>query len=250
MTFARRFDGIAAIITGGAGGIGSAIAKRLAQEGAMVLLTDMDGEKVQMVAAEINASSPELVIGQQCDVRIEDHVARCFGTALERFARVDVVVNNAGIMTFNSIAKWSSKEWLDVLQVDLLGAALFTKFALQNVGDEGGAIVNVASIHALMTTALAAPDAAAKAGLVSLTRSTAHEGKSHGVRANAVLPGAIDTRMLWSNPNVQSGREKIDKADVGTADDIAAAVAFLASAEARFINGTSLVVDGGRLAAL
>lgn len=111
-------------------------------------------------------------------------------------------------------------------------------------------IVNIASIHALQTSANAAPYSAAKAGLLSLTRTTSIEGKPHNIRANAVLPGAIDTPMLWDNPNVKAGTETIDKNDVGKPEDIAAAVAFLASEDARFITGTTLVVDGGRLAKL
>ena len=134
--------------------------------------------------------------------------------------------------------------------VDLLGAAYFTRQAFLRMGAQGGAIVNVASVHAQRTTANVAPYAAAKAGLLSLTRSAAIEGRERGIRANAVLPGAIDTPMLWDNPNLASGAEVIDKRDVGLPDDIAAAVAFLAGDEARFVTGTTLAVDGGRLARL
>ena len=117
-------------------------------------------------------------------------------------------------------------------------------------GSRGGALVNIASVHAVETSANAAPYSAAKAGMLSLTRTTSIEGRDAGIRANAVLPGAIDTPMLWDNPNVKSGAETIDKRDVGTPEDIAAAVAFLASDDARFVTGTSLAVDGGRLAKL
>jgi meso-butanediol dehydrogenase / (S,S)-butanediol dehydrogenase / diacetyl reductase len=111
----------------------------------------------------------------------------------------------------------------------------------------GGAIVNVSSIHALETEPLVAPYAAAKAALVSLTRSAALEGAPKGLRVNAVLPGAVDTPMLWDNPNVKSGVEKIDRTVVGAPEDLAAAIAFLASDDARFIQGASLIVDGGRV---
>jgi NAD(P)-dependent dehydrogenase (short-subunit alcohol dehydrogenase family) len=114
----------------------------------------------------------------------------------------------------------------------------------------GGAIVNVSSVHAVETEPLVAPYAAAKAALLSLTRSAALEGKAKGLRVNAILPGAVDTPMLWNNPNVQAGVEVIDKADVGSADDIAAAIVFLLTDESRFIDGTSLRVDGARLARL
>ena len=111
-------------------------------------------------------------------------------------------------------------------------------------------MVNVASVHALMTTPLVAPYAAAKAALLSLTRSTAIEGRPRGLRANAIVPGAIDTPMLWSNPNLASGAETLAPEDVGSPADVAAAALFLASDEARFITGSSLEVSGGRLARL
>ena len=111
-------------------------------------------------------------------------------------------------------------------------------------------IVNVSSIHALETTPLVAAYAAAKAALDSLTRSASIEGKAKGIRVNAILPGAIDTPMLRENPNVRSGVEKLDPADVGRPEDVAAAVAWLASDDSRFVTGTELRVDGGRLARL
>jgi NAD(P)-dependent dehydrogenase (short-subunit alcohol dehydrogenase family) len=94
---------------------------------------------------------------------------------------------------------------------------------------------------------MVAPYAAAKAGLVSLTRSAAIEARARGIRVNAVLPGAVDTPMLWNNPNVKSGVEKVDRSEVGSPDDVAAAIAYLASDDARFVQGAALVVDGGRL---
>jgi len=136
-----------------------------------------------------------------------------------------------------------------VLKVDLLGAAHFTRQAFLHMG-KGGAIVNIASVHAVMTTPNVAPYAASKAALLSLTRSTAIEGKAKGIRANAILPGAIDTPMLWANPNLKSGAEKLDPKDVGKPENIAAAAAFLASDDAAFVTGASLAVDGGRLAQL
>ncbi|MFL6228439.1 MAG: SDR family NAD(P)-dependent oxidoreductase, partial [Pyrinomonadaceae bacterium] len=111
----------------------------------------------------------------------------------------------------------------------------------------GGAIVNVSSIHAEETEPLVAPYAAAKAALLSLTRSAALEGKPLGIRVNAILPGAVDTPMLWDNPNVKSGAEKIDRADVGKPEDVAAVIAYLASDDAAFVQGAAVRVDGGRL---
>ena len=168
---------------------------------------------------------------------------------LSRFGRLDAVANNAGMMLFKPLHEFTGADWARVLGVDLMGAVHFTRLSFLHMRP-GGSVVNVASVHAQMTTPLVAPYAAAKAAMLSLTRSAAIEGKERGIRANALLPGAADTPMLWENPNIKSGAEKIDPADVGKPEDIAAAVAFLASDDARFVTGAALAVDGGRLARL
>ena len=233
-----------AIVTGGASGIGRAIVARFAAEGAKLVVADLDEAKAQAAAGDLGAAA----IGFRCDVAVEADVERACAAAIERFGRLDVAVNNAGLMTFTPLAELTEAEWMRVLQVDLLGAFYVTKQLMRR--GQGGAIVNVASVHAVETTANVAPYAAAKAGLLSLTRSTAIEGKAQGLRANAILPGAIDTPMLWSNPNLKSGAETLDKADVGRPEQVAAATAFLASDDAAFITGSALNVDGGRLAKL
>jgi len=234
-----------AIITGAAGGIGLACAQRLAAAGASVVLTDIDAARLE--AARLQIAGP--VATAICDVGSEADVKAAVQCALDRFGGLDIVVNNAGLMTFKPIAEQTEDDWLRILRVDLLGAVFFTRQAFLYMRT-GGAIVNVASVHAIETEPLVAPYAAAKAALLSLTRSASIEGRERGIRVNAVLPGAIDTPMLWDNPNVKSGVEKIDKADVGTPDGIAAAVAWLASPDAAFVNGVALPVDGGRLARL
>jgi NAD(P)-dependent dehydrogenase (short-subunit alcohol dehydrogenase family) len=133
--------------------------------------------------------------------------------------------------------------------VDLLGAFFFTRQAFLHM-PQGGAIVNVSSVHAVETTPLVAAYAAAKAALLSLTRSAAIEGKPKGIRVNAVLPGAVETPMLRENPNIRSGAEQLDPTAVGRPEDIAAAIAYLASDDAAFVQGASLRADGGRLARL
>ena len=190
------------------------------------------------------------MVGQACNVADEDQVAACAQATVDRFGALDIVVNNAGLMTFNPLSAWTNADWIKVLHVDLLGAAMFTKQMFLHVGADGGAIVNISSVHAIQTEADAAPYSAAKAALLSLTRTSSIEGRAKKIRANAILPGAINTPMLWDNPNVVSGIEKIDKADVGQPEDIAAVAAFLASDDARFVTGASLPVDGGRLARL
>jgi NAD(P)-dependent dehydrogenase (short-subunit alcohol dehydrogenase family) len=242
----NRFDGRVAIVTGAAGGIGAAIAARMASDGAQVVIADLDPAAASGAADKLGGGA----IGVGCDVGVEEQVEHCVAATLDRFGRVDIIVNNAGLMTFKPLSDWTGDDWLKVLRVDLLGAAFFTKQAFLHCGDKGGAIVNIASVHAVETSAHAAPYAAAKAAMLSLTRTTSIEGRDVRIRANAVLPGAIDTPMLWNNPNVKSGVETIDKRDVGQPEDIAAAVAFLASDDAKFITGASLAVDGGRLAKL
>ena len=184
-----------------------------------------------------------------CNVADEESVIRCMDETFERFGRVDIIVNNAGLMVFKAIDELTAEDFLCVLRVDLLGAFFFTKQAFLRMKN-GGIIVNVSSIHARETQPLVCAYAAAKAALLSLTRSSALEGKAKGFRVNAILPGAVDTPMLWNNPNVKSGLEKIDRGEVGRPEDLAAAIAFLASDDAAFIEGAAIAVDGGRLGKL
>jgi NAD(P)-dependent dehydrogenase (short-subunit alcohol dehydrogenase family) len=239
-----------AIVTGASGGIGKATVRRLLQDGASVMLAGHHLDKLDAVAAELGKEfDAQRIATVECDVAKEAQVIAAVQATQERFKGWDIMVNNAGLMEFKPIEEQSADDWLSVLNVDLMGAFYFIKQAfLQMKG--GGAIVNISSVHAVETEALVAPYAAAKTALLSLTRSSAIEGRPKGIRTNVILPGAIDTPMLWDNPNVKSGAEKIDKADVGKPEDIAAAVAFLASDDARFVCGAELRVDGGRLARL
>jgi NAD(P)-dependent dehydrogenase (short-subunit alcohol dehydrogenase family) len=245
----KRFEGQTAIVTGGASGIGLAISKRLASEGARIVVAALDSDAIEKALDEIRQAGAPDALCAICDVADEAAVQAAFQTATSRFGAVNVIVNNAGLMTFKALQDFDHADWLKVLSVDVMGAAHFTRQALLHMAP-GGAVVNIASVHAVMTTPNVAPYAAAKAALLSLTRSTAIEGKAKGIRANAVLPGAIDTPMLWSNPNLKTGAETVDPKDVGKPENIAAAVAFLASADAAFITGVALPVDGGRLAQL
>ncbi|HYD79496.1 MAG TPA: SDR family NAD(P)-dependent oxidoreductase [Paucimonas sp.] len=244
-----RFQDRVAIVTGGAGGIGLATARRLAREGARIALADIDAAELDAAAARLKAEGCGDVLPSVCDVAREEQVRAVVDQACDRFGGLDIVVNNAGLMIFKPLAESTGEEWKRVLDVDLLGAFYFIKHALLRMRT-GGTIVNVSSIHALNTSPLVASYAAAKAGLLSLTRSAAIEGKPKGIRVNAVLPGAIDTPMLWENPNVKSGAERIDPADVGSPEDVAAAIAFLASDDAAFVQGAAILVDGGRLSKL
>ena len=243
-----RFEGKVVLVTGAAGGIGLAAAQRFAAEGASLALVDRDAQALAAAAAALQGSRGG-VIELVCDVGVEQQVGAAVARVMGRFGRHDAVVNNAGLMVFKPIAELDAADWTKVLQVDLLGAFFFIKQAFLHMG-QGGAVVNVASVHALETEVNVAPYAAAKAALLSLTRSAALEGGPKGIRVNAVLPGAVDTPMLWSNPEVRSGVEHIDAAEVGKPADIAAAIAFLASSDAAFVQGASLLADGGRLCRL
>ena len=243
-----RFAGKVALITGASSGIGLAAAMRFAHEGARVAIVYLHPRGPELTDQLAEAGAPE-AIAHAADVADEHQMERVVNDTLQRFGRLDVIINNAGMMTFKPIVELSSAEWRRVLDVDLMGAVHLTRLGLLHL-PAGGAIVNVSSVHAERTTPLVAPYAAAKAALLALTRSTAIEGAAKGIRANAVIPGAIDTPMLWNNPNLKSGAEKIEASDVGKPEDVAAAIAFLASEDARFITGSALRVDGGRLARL
>jgi NAD(P)-dependent dehydrogenase (short-subunit alcohol dehydrogenase family) len=244
------FDQRSAIVTGASGGIGRATVRRLLQDGAAVMLAGLHLDRLDATRADLGKEfDPARMATIACDVSREDQVIAAVDATIRQFGGWDYVVNNAGTMLFKPIEEQTEQDWRGILDVDLLGAFFFTKQAFLRMR-RGGAIVNVSSVHAVETEPLVAPYAAAKAALLSLTRSAALEGKAKGIRVNAVLPGAVDTPMLWDNPNVKAGVEVIDKADVGAPEDLAAAIAFLLTDEARFVDGASLRVDGARLARL
>ena len=244
-----RFKEKTVIVTGAASGIGLATAKRFGSGGARVVIADLNLAKAQSAADEVKRAGAEDAAGMACDVAEEEQVISVVRQTLDKFQGLHVVVNNAGLMIFKPLAEQTCEDWRRVLNVDLLGSFYFIKQAFQHM-PRGGAVVNVSSIHAIETTPLVSAYAAAKAAVVSLTRSTALEGAAKGIRVNAVLPGAVDTPMLWNNPNVKSGLEQIERGVLGKPEDLASVIAFLASDEAEFVRGAAVVVDGGRLGKL
>jgi NAD(P)-dependent dehydrogenase (short-subunit alcohol dehydrogenase family) len=246
-----RFRDKVVVITGAAGDIGAATAQRFAQEGARVVITDIPaamGRAAALTEACTADGAPD-VLAMPCDVSREGDVSAIIEATMARFGRIDVLVYVAGRMIFKPLKDISTEEWRALMGVNFMGAVYFTREAL-SIMKPGCAIVNIASIHAFQTSPLVAPYAAAKAAMLSLTRSTAIEGQALGIRANAVAPGAIDTQMFRSSPNVASGKEQVPEGMLGRPEDVASVAAFLASADAAFVTGSVVTADGGRMALL
>ena len=240
------FQNKVVIVTGSASGIGLATAKRFAKGGAKVVLADINQDKLKEAEAEVRSAGAADVWISVCDVSDEQQVEATVSGAIKNLGGFDIMVNNAGMMVFKKIEDQTKDDWMKILSVDLLGAFFFTKQAFLHMTN-GGVIVNVSSIHAVETTPNVATYAAAKSAVLSLTRSSSMEGKGKHIRVNAVLPGAIDTPMLWDNPNIKAGLEQIQMTDVGKPEDVADLIAYLASDEAAFVQGAAVRVDGGRL---
>lgn len=236
------------MVTGGQGDIGLAVAQAFAEDGAKIILVDKRDDPGTAKSRLLGVGASE-VESLALDVADEEAVGNAVDFAFTRFGALDAIINVAGMMIYKPIAELTAADWRTLLDVNLIGAALFTGHALR-VMQPGGCVINVASVHAHRTSALVAPYAAAKAGLMSLTRSAAIEGKARGIRVNAVLPGAVDTEMLRASPNLRSGVEVLDPADVARPDQIATIVRFLASDGASFITGEGIVADGGRMGRL
>jgi len=232
------------IVTGSARGIGCRIAERYAEQGARVVISDLDQGEVDKVAARIG----EQTIGIKVDVANSEAVTKLFDQTLERFGRVDIVVNNAGITRDSLMIRMAEKDWDMVLDINLKGAFLVTKTAGKiMMKQRSGRIVNISSIVGLSGNAGQSNYAASKAGLIGLTKSAAKELAPRGITVNAVAPGYILTEMTEKLPEAAQ-QEFLSKALVrraGEPDDIASAVLFLSSEEASYITGQVLAVDGG-----
>jgi 3-oxoacyl-[acyl-carrier protein] reductase len=237
-----------AIVTGSARGIGQAIALKLAEVGANVVVNDIgEAKPLESVAAEIRAMNRQS-LAVLADVSSAADASRLVETAVSTYGKVDILVNNAGITRDQLMLRMSEEDWDTVLNVDLKSAFLCTRAVLRHmIKQRWGRIISIASITGEIGNVGQANYASAKAGIIGLTRTIAKEVASRGITANAIAPGAIDTKMrqqLDENQR-QEFLKRIPLGYFGSPRDIAEAVAFLASEEARYITGQVLNVDGG-----
>jgi NAD(P)-dependent dehydrogenase (short-subunit alcohol dehydrogenase family) len=244
-----------AIVTGGAKGLGAAIAAELDSEGALVVVTDIDGDGARKTAEGLTRGESATL-----DVRDDAAVAKLVEDVVARHGALDIMVANAGIATVTSVADMDLDTWRSVLAVNLDGVFSSVRYAGRAMAASGGgSIITMASITGFAGSPLVSHYAAAKAGVISLTKTAAVEWRGHGVRVNAICPGFIGTDLVLDRaPLFEKGlgiddfRAVINQAQgrLGEVGDVAPLAVFLASDRSRFSTGSTFVVDGGMSAAL
>ena len=245
-----RLENKVALISGGARGMGSAEARMFAREGAKVVIGDLLEAEGRQVEAEINEAGGECVF-VHLDVTQEEEWQRAVETAVSRFGKLDVLVNNAGIVRRTSLEDTSIEDWDLVMAVNAKGVFLGTKAAIPEMRKAGGgSIVNISSTAGLTGDTITQPSYNASKGAVRIfTKSVAIQYAKEGIRVNSVHPGAIDTLMAGerlTNPELQ--KRIVDKTPLGRSaepEEVAYGVLFLASDESSFMTGSELVIDGG-----
>lgn len=238
-----------AVVTGAAAGIGNRIAARFAAEGANVIMADIDSDSIERVAGKL-CGVGHAAVGVECDVTDETSVTALFDRCAVEFGAPDVMVNNAGITRDAVLRKMTVDNFLDVMNVHVLGAWLGIRAATQRMRAAGvsGSIINMSSISGKVGNPGQSNYSAAKAGIVGLTKAAAKEVARYGIRVNCIQPGLIETAMARKVPadvlaeqirNVPLGR-------IGTTDDVAGVALFLAGELSSYVTGTAIEVTGGR----
>jgi 3-oxoacyl-[acyl-carrier protein] reductase len=248
-----KLDGRVAFVTGAGRGIGAATALRLAEDGAQVILADIDLEGSEQVALEIEQAGSQ-AFAVSCDVGNHDAVEAAVQHGVDHFGRLDILVNNAGVLRDNLLFKMTDDDWDTVMNVHLKGAFLCSRAVQKHMVQQNyGRIVSVSSVSALGNRGQA-NYSTAKAGLQGLTRTLAIELGPFGITANAVAPGFIDTEMTRSTARrqgldpdkvIESATKTIPVRRVGQPRDVANVICFLASEESGFVNGQIIYVAGG-----
>jgi NAD(P)-dependent dehydrogenase (short-subunit alcohol dehydrogenase family) len=249
----KRLNGKVAVVTGASSGIGKSIAEVFAKEGASVVCVSRKEATGRPGAEAICAAGGEAVF-VSCDVSRQEDVERVISGTVERYGKIDILINNAGVNFVSSFEETAPEDWDRVLNTDLRGTYLFSWYAVKHMLKAGkGSIVNIATVHTAACLPGAAPYDAAKWGMIGLTKSMAVEFASRNIRVNALSPGLIDTQ-IWQDiqaaaPDLEKclgyWRTNIPMGRVGTCDEMAYAALFLASDEASYITGSNLYADGG-----
>jgi 3-oxoacyl-[acyl-carrier protein] reductase len=237
------------LITGAARGIGKEIALKLAQAGSKIVICDVNEEELKTAQAEIEKLGVEVMTGV-VDVSSFQQVMDFINNVLDKFERIDILINNAGITRDKLLLRMEEKDWDSVLSINLKGAFNFTKAVSKPMlKQRSGIIVNMASIIGLMGNPGQANYSASKAGMIALTKTVAKELGSKGIRANAIAPGYIKTKMTdeLNEAAKEAMLKMIPLGDLGTTDDIANLALFLCSPQSRYITGQVIQVDGGML---
>ena len=245
----NRMNGKVCIVTGAGRGIGKGIARRLIREGGKVLICDINAELLDETVAELAIDGE--IAGSVTDVGNREQVQAMVDGVVARWGRIDVMVNNAGIARANAFLDITDSDWDRIMNTNLRGTFLCSQFAARQMVAHGtaGSIVNIASTNGTRGQATLADYGASKAGIINLTQTCALELGSYGIRVNAVCPGTIWSEMSagtgWDDEIWNEIRSATAIGRFGTPDDIAAAVAYVASDEAGFVTGSFMVVDGG-----
>jgi meso-butanediol dehydrogenase/(S,S)-butanediol dehydrogenase/diacetyl reductase len=253
MASTRVNSDLVALVTGAARGIGLAITRGFLKRGYRVVLVDIDNETLSRTAdqlqTELGDGAEQRVLALRCDVSSPAQVEAAVKRTAETFGRIDALVNNAGVAAFKPIGETTFEDWRWVMATNLDGPFLFTQaVAPIMLAQGGGAVVNIASISGLRASTLRVAYGTSKAALIHLTKQQAVEYGNAGIRVNAIAPGPVETAMAKAvhTPAIRADyHDTIPLARYGTEEEIANAVAFLCSAEASFINGQVLAVDGG-----